>query len=150
MKKLILSILFVFVFFVISFAQDTIPKIRHIEIISDSLSSDSLAALNKEDIDIINNVFRERNQLDSLVIIQDSMLIKLESISLEKSLIIDNKDFIIKNDIKIKQDMQKMLENNNKILQQRELELKKEKKKKTFWQTTTGVCVGAIIVLLCL
>lgn len=150
MKKLSLLIFSLFVPFAISFAQDTIPKIRHIEIISNNLTSDSLAALNKEDIDIINNVFHERNQLDSLVIVQDSMLVKLESISLEKSLIINNKDFIIKNNEKIKQDMQKIIDNNNTIIQQKELELKKEKRKKKFWRSTTGICVGAIIVILCL
>lgn len=150
MKKLSLLIFSLFVSFTVSFAQDTIPKIRHIEIISDSLTSDSLAALNKEDIDIINNVFHERNQLDSLVAVQDSMLVKLESISLEKSLIINNKDFIIKNNEKIKQDMQKMIENSNTIIQQKELELKKEKRKKKFWQSTTGICVGAIIAIICL
>ena len=61
MKKLI-TILFLF-FSILGYGQ-TIEGVKHIEIVSEI--QDTMALLNKKDIDKINQVFFEREKLDSL------------------------------------------------------------------------------------
>lgn len=130
--------------------QSNVDKIKHVEIISDSLEIDSVAVINKEDIDVINNVFRERDLMGKSLILSDSMILKMEAISLEKSLIISNKSLIIEADAEIRKQMEKTLKDRMNVIEQQEKTIKKEKTKKKIWQSTTGAAIAAIIIILCL
>lgn len=97
MKKLI-TILFLF-FSLLGYSQ-TIEGVRHIEIVSEI--QDTMALLNKKDIDKINQVFFEREKLDSLnktneelISLYQSKCLSLLNISSLKDDIIKDKDLLI-------------------------------------------------------
>ena len=64
----------------------------HLEYISEP--TDSMALISKQDIDIINNVFAERNMLDSLCSINEELISKLELNNRVKSAVLE----IVKNE----------------------------------------------------
>ena len=117
----------------------------HLEYISEP--TDSMALISKEDIDIINNVFNERNVLDSLHNVNEQIISNLEiknklQLSTIKSQVVmlENKDAIIR-ELEIR---------NDNSVQYYSKELKKEKNKKISFQTTTGIGIVAIILILLL
>lgn len=152
LTKPILIIIFLLYSF-LSFGQNSqvdSSRVKHVEIISDTLTTDSIVGIDKEDVDVINNVFRQRDTYKDIVVVQDSVIKKLEIISFDKSSIISTKDLIIQQHENIQQDMKRMIENNNKIIMEKDKAIKSEKKKKTFWKSTTGICVAGIIIILLL
>lgn len=152
LTKIILLIFFLFSSY-FSFGQNfkvDSSKVKHVEIISDTLTTDSIVGIDKEDVDVINNVFRQRDTYKDMTIVQDSVIKKLEIISFDKSSIISTKDLMIQQHEKIQADMKKMIENNNKIIMEKDKAIKSEKRKKTFWKSTTGICVAGIIIILLL
>jgi len=109
--------------------------------------TDSMALINKEDIDIINNVFNERNVLDSLHNINEQIISVLEqeitakdSIIVDQNSIIENKELVI-NELEDKTGQ--MTETYNK-------KLKREKNKTLSFQALSGVGMIAIILLILL
>lgn len=97
MKKLI-TILFLF-FSILGYGQ-TIEGVKHIEIVSEI--QDTMALLNKKDIDKINQVFFEREKLDSLnrtneelISLYQAKCLSLLNISFLKDDIIKDKDLLI-------------------------------------------------------
>ena len=117
----------------------------HIEYISEP--TDSMALISKEDIDIINNVFNERNVLDSLYSIDENIILNLEQeVSILDSILASQK-IIIQNDSLIIED----LENKNvQTTEQYERKLKKERNKKISFQSLTGAGIIVIILLILL
>ena len=112
----------------ISFAQINVEYI--------SEKCDSMALINKQDIDVINNVFNQRNQLRDLNLANERIISALE---IKNSTL----DSLI--------NKQKITINNNQILQKQyedDKELKKSKRKATSYQTLTGVGLIIIIILL--
>lgn len=117
----------------------------HVEYISEK--TDSMALISKGDIDIINNVFSERNTLDSLNSINEKIIkvleeenIVLDSIIVKQIQTIDNDKLIIEE-----------LENKNiETVETYTKELKKEKSKKISFQALTGAGIVAIILILLL
>ena len=96
MRK-ILTILFILITFS-GFCQ-SIDSIKYIEIVSEI--QDSMALINKHDIDKINQTFYELKISDSLNVINDSIInnlqvqnYKLDSILTSQKIIIDNADMI--------------------------------------------------------
>lgn len=117
----------------------------HLEYISEP--TDSMALISKEDIDIINNVFNERNVLDSLHNVNEQIISNLEiknklqlSTIKSQAIMLENKDVIIR-ELEIR---------NDNSVQYYSKELKKEKNKKISFQTTTGIGIVAIILILLL
>ena len=97
MKKLI-TILFLF-FSILGYSQ-TIEGVKHIEIVSEI--QDTMALLNKKDIDKINQVFFEREKLDSLnraneelISLYQAKCLSLLNIGCLTYDIIKDKDFLI-------------------------------------------------------
>lgn len=139
MKKLWI-ILIISLFSVSSFAQ-------HIELISEP--TDSMALISKEDIDIVNNVFNERNILDSLNVINDSIISNLIIMRDYYLNIIQNQKVIIKNDSLIKIKYKFLIEERDAILQKYQKDIKKQKTQKTIWMSTSGgLAIALLIVLL--
>lgn len=98
MKQLILFLL-LFLLVVPMYGQ-VIEGVKHIEIVSEI--QDTMALLNKKDIDKINQVFFEREKLDSLnkvnedlVMVYQTKCLQLLQISDLKDGIIKDKDFLI-------------------------------------------------------
>lgn len=117
----------------------------HLEYISEP--TDSMALISKEDIDIINNVFNERNVLDSLHNANEQIISNLEiknklqlSTIKSQAIMLENKDAIIR----------ELETRNDNSVRYYSKELKKEKNKKISFQTTTGIGIVAIILILLL
>ena len=139
MKKLWI-ILIVSLFSISSYAQ-------HIELISEP--TDSMALISKEDIDVINNVFNERNILDSLNTINDSIINNLELVRLQHLNIIKDQKVIIQNDSLIIDRQELLLNEREKILQKYQKDIKNQKTQKTIWMSTSGgLAIALLIVLL--
>lgn len=137
MRK-ILSIIFLFTCF-------TVCGQTHIEYISEPV--DSMALIGKEDIDVINRVFYEKNVLDSLHDINEQIISTMEQeMDILDSIIISQENIIV-NDSLIIED----LENRNiQTVNQYSKELKKEKNKKISFEALTGASIIAIILLILL
>lgn len=120
---------------------------QHIELVSNV--TDSMALISKEDIDIINNVFNERNILDSLNTINDSIIYNLELVRLQHLNIIKDQKVIIQNDSLIINRQELLLNEREKILQKYQKDIKNQKTQKTIWMSTSGgLAIALLIVLL--
>lgn len=117
----------------------------HLEYISEP--TDSMALISKQDIDIINNVFTERNMLDSLCSINEELISKLELNNRVKSVVLERQVLIIKNNEMVIKELEARNENSVKYYSK---ELKKEKNKKISFQALTGASIIAIILLILL
>lgn len=117
----------------------------HVEYISEP--TDSMALISKQDIDIINNVFNERNVLDSLHNINEQVISTLEITNRIQNDLLETQSLIIVNKDQIIEELEERNKNN---IQCYSKELKKEKNKKISFQTTTGLSIIAIILLLLL
>ena len=117
----------------------------HVEYISEP--TDSMALISKQDIDIINNVFKERDVLDSLHNINEQIISNLEINNRAQNTVLKSQATMLEN----KDEIIKELEMRNKnSVQYYSKELKKEKNKKISFQTLTGASVIAIILLILL
>lgn len=115
----------------------------HIEYISEK--TDSMALINQKDIDIINNVFNERNVLDSLHNLNEQIIYNLESeINIQDSIILTQAQTIANNNLALLE----LEEHNKKIIDSYSDEIWTEKNKRITYQTFTGFSVAAIIFLL--
>ena len=139
MKKLWI-ILIISLFSISSYAQ-------HLELVSEP--TDSMALISKEDIDVINNMFNERNILDSLNTINDSIINNLELVRLQYLNIIKDQKVIIQNDSLIINRQELLLKERDKILQKYQKDIKNQKTQKTIWMSTSGgLAIALLIVLL--
>lgn len=137
MKQLIL---FLLLLLTIPIYGQVIEGVKHIEIVSEI--QDTMALLNKKDIDKINQVFFEREKLDSLnkaneelISLYQAKCLSLLNISSLKDDIIKDKDLLIdetKTSLEAKYEDQK-------------LETKKMKNKKLIWQ---GISIAEIAIFL--
>jgi len=123
----------------------SLDSIKHIEIISEI--RDSMALINKEDVDKINNTFYELEVADSLNHVNDSIINllvvqnnKLDSIMRHQKIVIENND-IIKTQI---------IADHTSEIDMYKKELKRSNNKKILWQSTTGASILAIILLILL
>ena len=123
----------------------SLDSIKHIEIISEI--QDSMALLNKQDIDKINEVFYDLRIADSLNTINESIISnllvknnKLDSIMRSQKVIIENES-LIRNQIIL---------NHNSEIDFYKKELRKANNKKIVWQSTTGISLLAIILIIVL
>lgn len=122
---------------IVSFAQS------HAEYVSEKC--DSMALISKTDIDVINRVFKERAHLDSLNAINGELITTLELKNNVLRSIVDKQSLIIYNDELTIANLEKkhlMSEKEYKRL------IKKERVKTITFQTTTGLSLIAIIIIL--
>lgn len=117
----------------------------HIEYISEP--TDSMALISKEDINVINNMFNEKKRLDSLNVINEEIISTLKLNNNVQSSVLESKTLIIENNEKIIKELELKNENDIKYYSK---QLKKEKNKKISFQTTTGIGIIAVILLLLL
>lgn len=123
----------------ISFGQ------THIEYVSEK--TDSMALISKQDIDVINNVFNERNILDSLYNLNEQIISNLEFENRIQDSIILNQEIIISNNHIV---IDELKNKNSQIIEVYSKELKKEKRKKISFQSLTGAGIITIILLILL
>lgn len=117
----------------------------HIEYISEK--TDSMALINKKDIDIINNVFAERNLLDSLNNINEKIISNLEIHNdLQNKLIASQTLAIKQGDLLVKE----LEARNTANVEKYSKELRKEKAKSISFEALTGAGIIAIILLILL
>ena len=117
----------------------------HVEYVSEPI--DSMALINKQDIDVINNVFRERNVLDSLRKIDAKII---ETLEINNNI---QKDIIVTQDLAIQcsDELIKELEvRNEESVAKYSKQLKKEKIKSVSFETLTGAGIIVIILLILL
>lgn len=121
----------------ISFSQNSIEYI--------SEKCDSMALISKSDIDIINNVFYQRNQLLRLNSINNNIIHITESkISILDSIIHKQKQ-TIQNDLIIRSHL---IKSNEDLRKEYEKLLRKERRKTHSFQIMSAVGIIAIIFLL--
>jgi hypothetical protein len=128
--------------------EDILTKVKHIEIVSEV--ADTMALLNKDDVNKINKVFYERNYLDSLRIVNTSLLQanaavkeKMDSIVSTQLNTINNQGLIIKQ-------YQEIISENNTEIANLETQHKKDKNRKIAWQSVSGTLGVVILVILLL
>lgn len=117
----------------------------HIEYISEK--TDSMALISKEDVDVINNVFRERDFLDSLHRVNEKIIANLETNVQIQTTIIESQSLAIKCGDKLVKELESR---NNKNIEKYSKELKKERAKAISFETLTGAGIIAIILLILL
>lgn len=144
MKRIALILSFLMCF-IISNAQ-SIDSLKHIVIVTEL--QDSMALINNEDINIINKVFYERNLLDSLNTINDTLIQRLKLVQIEQSNIILNQKVIIQNDSLIKLNYKTLLDEREKILQKYQKDIKNQKTQKAIWMSTSGGLAIALLIIL--
>lgn len=117
----------------------------HVEYISEKC--DSMALINKEDIDIINKVFNERNVLDSLNVINEKIIQSLEETNVLKDSIILKQEQTIENDKAIQEELEARNSSAEETYQRK---IKSEKRKTISFQALSGAGIIAIILLILL
>lgn len=124
----------------------SLDSLKHIVIVTEL--QDTMALINKQDINIINQTFYERDILDSLNSVNDSLIRKLRLVSIEQDNIINKQKVIIQNDSLIKDEFEQLLELKNQIIQENQKAIKSQKNQKYIWQSTTGALAIALLVVI--
>lgn len=135
--------------FIICFTElnaQSLDSLKHITIVTEL--QDSMALINNNDINIINKVFYERDLLDSLNSVNDSLIRKLDLVRINQDNIIRKQKAIIQNDSLIKIQYQLAIDDRNKIIQDNQKAIKNQKNQKIVWQSTTGALAIALLVVL--
>lgn len=138
MKQLILFLL-LFLLVVPMYGQ-VIEGVKHIEIVSEI--QDTMALLNKKDIDKINQVFFEREKLDSLNRTNEELISLYQAKCLSLLNISSLKDDIIKDKDLLIDETKTLLEAK---YEDQKLETKKMRNKKLIWQ---GISIAEIAIFL--
>lgn len=109
-----------------------------------------MALINNDDINKINKVFYEKDVLDSLNVVNDTLIRKLNLVRIEQDIIIKNQKAVIKNDSLIKLQYRSAIDYKDQTILNNQKEIKKQKTQKTVWQSTTGALALALIIILCI
>lgn len=135
--------------FIICFTElnaQSLDSLKHIVIVTEL--QDSMALINNNDVNIINKVFYERDLLDSLNSVNDSLIRKLDLVRINQDNIIRKQKAVIQNDSLIKIQYQLAIDDRNKIIQDNQKAIKNQKNQKIVWQSTTGALAIALLVVL--
>lgn len=143
MKRLLFTLLISLMSFNL-FGQ-SLDSIKHIEIISEV--QDSMALINKSDIDKINQTFHELEISNRLNQVNDSIINALEIQTHYLDSVLQSQKIIIENEKLIKK---QLTEQHSYEVEFYKKELKKESNKKIAWQTTTGLSLLSVILLILL
>lgn len=125
--------------------SQSLDSIKHIELISEI--QDSMALINKSDINKINQTFHELECANALNEINDSIINTLVIQTHYLDSILQNQQVIIENEKLINDQL--VLDHSAEI-NHYEKELRQSKNKKIMWQSTTGLSLLTIILILLL
>ena len=142
MKK-ILIILFSLITF--NMFGQSLDSIKHIEIISEV--QDSMALINKEDIDKINQTFHELRVSNRVNEINDSIINVLSIQTQQLDSILRSQKIVIENEKLIRD---QLVTQHSYEVDFYKKELKKSNNKRIVWQTTTGLSLLSVILLILL
>lgn len=129
-------------------SAQTLDSLKHVVVVTEV--RDSMALVNNNDINIINKVFYERDILDSLNTVNDSLIRKLTLVNIAQQSIIYNMQEIIKTDSLIVSQYKNTIDYKNQVIQDTENELDKQKKWNKIWQSTSGVLAIISLILIIL
>ena len=124
----------------------SLDSLKHVVIVTEL--QDSMALINNDDINTINKVFYERDLLDSLNSVNDSLIRKLDLVRINQDNIIRKQKAIIQNDSLIKIQYRLAIDDRNKIIQDNQKAIKNQKNQKVIWQSTTGALAIVLLVIL--
>ena len=142
------------VIFLLSFSQimwgqvDSFNKIKHIEIISEI--QDTMALINKDDINKINKVFYERNTLDSLRVVDSCIIESQNKLKQLTDSIVITQINTIENQSSIIEQYETVISESNSEIIELEKKQKKDKNSKIVWQSISGTLAAVVLVLLLL
>ena len=145
---------YIIVIFLLSFSQimwgqtDSFNKIKHIEIISEI--QDTMALINKNDINKINKVFYERNVLDSLRIVDSCIIESQNKLKQLTDSIVVTQINTIENQSSIIEQYESVISESNSEIIELEKKQKKDKNSKIAWQSVSGTLAAVVLVLLLL
>lgn len=143
MKRLLLIIVISLITHV-SFGQH-LDSIKHIEIISEV--QDSMALINKRDIDKINETFYELRVSRQLNDINDSIINVMTIQTQYLDSILRSQKVVIENDKLIRD---QLITQHSYEVEFYKKELRTSNNKKIVWQTTTGLSLLTIILIILL
>lgn len=106
----------------------SLDSLKHVAIVTEL--QDSMALINNDDINTINKAFYERDVLDSLNLVNDSLIRKLDLVRINQDNIIRKQKAIIQNDSLIKIQYQLAIDDRNKIIQDNQKAIKNQKNQK--------------------
>ena len=144
-----MKILALIISFMICFTglnAQSLDSLKHVVIVTEL--QDSMALINNNDINIINKVFYERDLLDSLNSVNDSLIRKLDLVRINQDNIIKKQKAVIQNDSLIKIQYKLAIDDRNKIIQDNQKAIKNQKNQKVIWQSTTGALAIILLVVL--
>lgn len=144
-----MKILALIISFIVCFTElnaQSLDSLKHITIVTEL--QDSMALINNNDINIINKVFYERDLLDSLNSVNDSLIRKLDLVRINQDNIIRKQKAVIQNDSLIKIQYKLAIDDRNKIIQDNQKAIKNQKNQKIVWQSTTGALAIVLLVVL--
>lgn len=144
-----MKILALIISFIMCFTElnaQSLDSLKHITIVTEL--QDSMALINNNDINIINKVFYERDLLDSLNSVNDSLIRKLDLVRINQDNIIRKQKAVIQNDSLIKIQYKLAIDDRNKIIQDNQKAIKNQKNQKIVWQSTTGALAIVLLVVL--
>lgn len=124
----------------------SLDSLKHVVVVTEL--QDTMALINNDDINIINKVFYERDLLDSLNSVNDSLIRKLDLVRINQDNIIQKQKAVIQNDSLIKIQYKLAIDDRNKIIQDNQKAIKNQKNQKVIWQSTTGALAIALLVVL--
>lgn len=123
-----------------------LDSLKHVEIITEI--QDSMALINKHDIDIINKAFYERDILDSLNTLNSKIIRNLELEIITQDSIITNYKAVVQNSSNIKCKLEQTIEEQQCKLENINDKANKQKTEKHIWQGTTGTLVLVLLLVL--
>lgn len=145
---------YIIVIFLLSFSQimwgqdDSLNKIKHIEIISEI--QDTMALINRDDINKINKVFYERNVLDSLRIVDSCIIENQNKLKQLTDSIVVTQINTIENQSSIIEQYETVISESNSEIIELEKKQKRDKNSKIAWQSVSGTLAAVVLVLLLL
>lgn len=145
----------ILVIILLSFSQilwgqsDSLHKrVKHVEVISEI--QDTMALINKDDINKINKVFYERNVLDSLRVVDSCIIENQNKLKQLTDSIVTIQINTIENQSSIIEQYETVISESNSEIIELEKKQKKDKNSKIAWQSISGTLAAVVLVLLLL
>lgn len=145
----------ILVIILLSFSQilwgqsDSLHKrVKHVEVISEI--QDTMALINKDDINKINKVFYERNVLDSLRVVDSCIIENQNKLKQLTDSIVATQINTIENQSSIIEQYETVISESNSEIIELEKKQKKDKNSKIAWQSISGTLAAVVLVLLLL
>lgn len=145
----------ILVIILLSFSQilwgqsDSLHKrVKHVEVISEI--QDTMALINKDDINKINKVFYERNVLDSLRVVDSCIIENQNKLKQLTDSIVATQINTIENQSSIIEQYETVISESNSEIVELEKKQKKDKNSKIAWQSISGTLAAVVLVLLLL